>query len=297
MIRYQIDRARENNLCRIFPTGAVSPGRRGEGMCEFGDMVEAGAVGFTDDGSWVRDGGLMSNALKYAGMLGVPVITHAEDQTINGSGVMHAGYWAARLGLSGAPLAEGSLLWAADTDETPEQLALRLGRDRGTRQRQCQHAVESSLRFSPFPRRPRVSTFGFRVKIPESTSDQILTRRQFFYPDPENIQNTAASSAPLLHATERSILCTSRHFQPGQAASLGNRPAGKQPVEIFHSSIDMKPFIQRIMQFTHVEVGLVMRSEVSLQCVHYINMGIGEFKTLFCRRLPGAVYTPSRRCI
>jgi dihydroorotase len=101
MIRYQIDRARENNLCRIFPTGAVSPGRKGEGMCEFGDMVEAGAVGFTDDGSWVRDGGLMSNALKYAGMLGVPIITHAEDPTITGTGVMHGGYWSARLGLKG----------------------------------------------------------------------------------------------------------------------------------------------------------------------------------------------------
>ena len=26
------------------PTGAVSPGRKGEGMCEFGDMVEAGII-------------------------------------------------------------------------------------------------------------------------------------------------------------------------------------------------------------------------------------------------------------
>jgi dihydroorotase len=101
MVRYLIDRARETGLCRVFPTGAISPGRKGEGMAELGDMVTAGAVGFTDDGNPVVNGGLMANALKYARMLGVPVITHAEDQTINGGGVMHAGYWAARLGLAG----------------------------------------------------------------------------------------------------------------------------------------------------------------------------------------------------
>lgn len=105
MIRYQIDRAREHNFCRVFPTGAVSPGRKGEAMTEFGDMVAAGAVGFTDDGDPVADGALMASALKYAGMLGVPIISHAEDPTLVGSGVMHGGYWSARLGLSGMPRA------------------------------------------------------------------------------------------------------------------------------------------------------------------------------------------------
>jgi dihydroorotase len=101
MVRYLIDRAREAALCRVFPTGAISPGLQGKGMTEFGDMVAAGAVGFTDGGNPVSNGGLMSNALKYARILAVPVITHAEDSTIVGKGVMHAGYWSARLGLAG----------------------------------------------------------------------------------------------------------------------------------------------------------------------------------------------------
>ncbi len=101
MIRYLIDRGKESGLCRIFPTGAISPGRRGEAMTEFGDMVDAGAVGFTDDGSPVTSGALMGNALKYAKMLEVPIISHAEDPTIVGNGVMHAGYWSARLGMPG----------------------------------------------------------------------------------------------------------------------------------------------------------------------------------------------------
>jgi dihydroorotase len=101
MVRYLIDRGREAGLCRVHPTGAISPGRKGEAMTEFGDMVSAGAVGFTDDGAPVASGGLMANALKYAGSLGVPIITHAEDRSIVGKGCMHGGYWSARLGMAG----------------------------------------------------------------------------------------------------------------------------------------------------------------------------------------------------
>ncbi|MCB1182731.1 dihydroorotase [bacterium] len=101
MVRYLIDRGREAGLCRIHPVGAISIGRQGEGMCEFGSMVEAGAVGFGEDDLPVANGGLMSNALKLARVLGVPVVTHAEDRTIVGRGCMHAGYWSGRLGLAG----------------------------------------------------------------------------------------------------------------------------------------------------------------------------------------------------
>ncbi|MFO7654644.1 MAG: dihydroorotase [Candidatus Krumholzibacteriia bacterium] len=105
LVRYVIDRGREAGLCHVFPTGAISPGRRGEALTEFGSMLEVGAVGFTDDGSPVVNGSLMANALKFARMLDVPVISHAEDLTLVGPGVMHAGYWSTRLGLSGIPRA------------------------------------------------------------------------------------------------------------------------------------------------------------------------------------------------
>lgn len=101
MVRYLVDRAREAGLCRVYPAGAISPGRKGEALAEFADMIDAGAVAFTDDGSPVVSGGLMANALKYASMLGVPILSHAEDLTIVGNGVMHGGFWSSRLGLAG----------------------------------------------------------------------------------------------------------------------------------------------------------------------------------------------------
>lgn len=101
LVRYVIDRGNEAGLCRVLPAGAVTVGRKGEGLAEMGAMVEAGARAFTDDGSPIQNGKLMSAALKYGKVLGVPIMTHAEDRTIVGSGCMHGGYWSTRLGLSG----------------------------------------------------------------------------------------------------------------------------------------------------------------------------------------------------
>lgn len=103
LVRYLIDRGREAGLVRVFPAGTISAGRRGQGLAEMAEMLAAGAVAFSDDGSWVAHGGLMGNALKYARMLGVPIVSHAEDPTLAGGGVMHGGAWSTRLGLPGLP--------------------------------------------------------------------------------------------------------------------------------------------------------------------------------------------------
>jgi len=105
MVRYVIDRSKEAGLCRVLPAGAITPGRKGEGLAEMGAMQEAGACAFTDDGSPVENGKVMTSALKYGKLLGVPIMTHAEDRTLSGSGCMHGGYWSTRLGLSGIPRA------------------------------------------------------------------------------------------------------------------------------------------------------------------------------------------------
>jgi dihydroorotase len=105
LVRYVIDRGNEAGLCRVLPAGAISPGRRGEGLAELGAMTEAGARAFTDDGSSVVNGKLMAAALKYGKLLGVPIMSHAEDRTLTAGGCMHAGYWSTRLGLSGMPRA------------------------------------------------------------------------------------------------------------------------------------------------------------------------------------------------
>jgi dihydroorotase len=88
---------------RVYPVGCISQGRRGERLALIGEMVAAGAVGITDDGSPVMDSGLMRLALLYAQAFGIPVADHPEDLTLSAKGHMNAGLVSSRLGLPGKP--------------------------------------------------------------------------------------------------------------------------------------------------------------------------------------------------
>ncbi len=86
---------------RVYPVGAISHGQEGRQLAAIGEMVEAGAVGITDDGNPVMDSGLMRRALEYAQAFGVPVADHPEDLGLSGQGAMNEGLVSTRLGLRG----------------------------------------------------------------------------------------------------------------------------------------------------------------------------------------------------
>ena len=88
---------------RVFPAAAVSGGRKGEQLTEFGEVVEAGAVAVTDAGRTVGSTTLMRLALEYAQSFDIPVLAHCEDADLARGGVMHEGVVSTRLGLRGRP--------------------------------------------------------------------------------------------------------------------------------------------------------------------------------------------------
>jgi dihydroorotase len=90
---------------RVYPVGCISVGRKGERLALIGEMVEAGAVAVTDDGSPVMDSNLMRMALEYSLAFGVPVADHPEDLTLSAGGHMNEGLVSTRLGLPGKPCA------------------------------------------------------------------------------------------------------------------------------------------------------------------------------------------------
>ncbi|MSR23103.1 MAG: dihydroorotase [Gemmatimonadetes bacterium] len=94
---------RQAGFSRVYPVGAISLGRRGEQLTEIGELVEAGAVAITDDGSPVMDSGLMRMALAYSRAFDIPVADHPEDMGLSRGGVMNEGLVSARLGLQGKP--------------------------------------------------------------------------------------------------------------------------------------------------------------------------------------------------
>lgn len=112
--RYIIERAREANLARVFPIGALSKGLKGEELAAFGEMVDAGAVAISDDGRPVMNANLMRRALEYCSMLDVPISVHEEDLHLASEGVMNEGPTALRLGLRGIPNAAEDVMIARD---------------------------------------------------------------------------------------------------------------------------------------------------------------------------------------
>ena len=141
-------KAAEAALARVYPIGAVSKGSKGELLADIAELKQAGCVAITDDGHPVATALLLRRALEYAGMFGMPVIEHCEDQSLKGDGVAHEGFHAASLGLRGIPgaaealgaergvlLSEltGSAFHVAHMSARASLRAVRKGKDNGVR--------------------------------------------------------------------------------------------------------------------------------------------------------------------
>lgn len=111
---YILKRALEVHIVRVYPVAAISRGLQGKGLCEYGDLKDAGAVALSDDGNPVMDSQLMRRALEYAKGFGLPVISHCEDRNLAGGGVMNEGEIATRMGLAGIPNAAESVMVIRD---------------------------------------------------------------------------------------------------------------------------------------------------------------------------------------
>ncbi len=109
-----LDKAAQAGLCRVRPVGAISKGRQGVELAEMGELRDAGAVAFSDDGDAVADARLMRHALEYSRYLGAPLSVHDEDPDLVEGGVMHEGYVSTELGLRGRPAVSEDALVARD---------------------------------------------------------------------------------------------------------------------------------------------------------------------------------------
>ena len=96
-------RAEEVGLAKVYPIGAVTKELKGEEMAEIADMIEGGAVAFSDDAFPLENSGLMRRVMDYASMFGVPLILHCEDTSLSDEGLMNEGITATILGLKGIP--------------------------------------------------------------------------------------------------------------------------------------------------------------------------------------------------
>jgi dihydroorotase len=105
LVRDVIERGRRvhGGIVDLFPIAAVTRGREGKELSAMLELAEAGAVGFSDDGSPVSSAEVMRRALEYCAMTGRPLIQHAEETTLAKGGVMNEGALSTALGLPPIP--------------------------------------------------------------------------------------------------------------------------------------------------------------------------------------------------
>lgn len=113
-VEYINKRTQEAGQVRVYPVGAITRGSQGKELAELADMREAGAAAFSDDGQPVTDAGLMRRAMRYCTMLGAAIISHCEDKSLAGGGVMHEGAYSTILGLKGVPASAEEAMVARD---------------------------------------------------------------------------------------------------------------------------------------------------------------------------------------
>lgn len=107
---YILKKAVKADTVRIYPVAAISKGLKGDSLCEYGELKDAGAIAVSDDGNPVMNSQLMRRALEYSSGFNLPVISHCEDLALVSYGAMNEGAVATKMGLSGIPNAAESIM-------------------------------------------------------------------------------------------------------------------------------------------------------------------------------------------
>lgn len=114
VVEYIISRAKDVALANVFPIAAISRKLEGQSLTEMSDMVDGGAIGFSDDGNCVMSAELIRRSLEYSKMLDVPIIEHPEDHSISGDGQVNEGFISYKYGLRGILNAAEEVIVARD---------------------------------------------------------------------------------------------------------------------------------------------------------------------------------------
>lgn len=102
VVEYILNRAKET-LTEVYCSAAITKGRKGEELAPMLELMDAGVVMFTDDGSCVMDSEVMRRAFDYSAPFDALLSQHCEDHSLTQGFAMNEGEVSAKLGLKGYP--------------------------------------------------------------------------------------------------------------------------------------------------------------------------------------------------
>ncbi|HEU0303472.1 MAG TPA: dihydroorotase [Gaiellaceae bacterium] len=109
-----VERAQAEAEVAVGFLAAISKASEGGELTEMGELADAGAAGFTDDGRPVVSASLMRRALQYGAVAGRTIAVHCEEPALSRSGQMHEGAVSAELGFTGYPSVAESVMVGRD---------------------------------------------------------------------------------------------------------------------------------------------------------------------------------------
>ena len=114
LVRSLKQRAADVGVVNVEIIGAVTKEQAGAELAEMGDMIDAGAVAFSDDGHFDSNAKVLLNAYDYLHAFDKVIINHEEEPTLVEDGVMNEGHRSAMLGLKGRPSVAEDIAVARD---------------------------------------------------------------------------------------------------------------------------------------------------------------------------------------
>ena len=114
LVKAMQKRAEEDAVVHVEIIGAVTKGQQGEEMAEMGDMVQAGAIAFSDDGHFTRFAKVLLNCYDYLRTFDKVIINHEEETSLVEEGVMNESHRSAMLGMKGRPTVAEDIAVARD---------------------------------------------------------------------------------------------------------------------------------------------------------------------------------------
>ena len=106
--------AKKDDATNVFPLGSITKNLDGEELTDVLALMEAGAVGLSDDGKTVMDAGLMRDVLVLSAKHSFPVMVHCQEHNLDVGAVMNLGETSRRLNLVGSPNAAEDIIVARD---------------------------------------------------------------------------------------------------------------------------------------------------------------------------------------
>jgi dihydroorotase len=112
-LEYVKNRAKDN-IVNVHVCAATTIGREGKQLSPMSDLIDAGAIMFSDDGSCIENSEMMRRAFDYAAPFDALLTQHCEEHSLTKNFVIHEGTVSADLGLKGYPTVAEEIIVSRD---------------------------------------------------------------------------------------------------------------------------------------------------------------------------------------